>query len=113
MHYANDAKLIFGWLKKPALEVRVKDIDGYIQHSQGSGHKVSTINRQLATLRVFYDWLSFELDTPVTHPVIPRRHFIFRAVLYEGWPCVALAPHLLRFGVPYGKRGKDGRADGG
>jgi site-specific recombinase XerD len=76
LHYANDAKLIFGWLKKPALEVRVKDIDGYIQHSQGSGHSIATINRRLATLRVFYDWLSFELDTLVTHPVIPRRHFI-------------------------------------
>jgi len=79
VHYASDARLFFAWLNKPALAARVSDIDAYIRHSQSLGHRAATINRRLATLRVFYDWLNFELDDaygPVAQPVIPRRHFI-------------------------------------
>lgn len=75
-HYANDAKLFFAWLKKPALATRVRDIDAYIQDRQSAGHRAATVNRRLATLRVFFDWLGFELEREVPNPVIPRRHFI-------------------------------------
>jgi site-specific recombinase XerD len=79
IHYASDAKLFFAWLNQPALATRVADIDAYIQHCQANGHHAATINRRLATLRVFFDWLSFELDEhrpPVPSPVVPRRHFV-------------------------------------
>ena len=75
-HYTSDTKLFLAWLNKPALDTGVKDIDAYIQHSQSQGHRAATVNRRLATLRVFFDWLGFELDRPLTNPVIPRRHFI-------------------------------------
>ena len=75
-HYTSDAKLFLAWLNKPALDTGVKDIDAYIQHSQSQGHRAATVNRRLATLRVFFDWLGFELDRTLPNPVIPRRHFI-------------------------------------
>ena len=76
LHYASDARLFFAQITKPALDVRVADIDKYVQDCLASGQKPATVNRRLATLRTFYEWLSFELDVPVKHPVIPRRHFM-------------------------------------
>jgi site-specific recombinase XerD len=76
IHYTNDLKLFFTWLGKLPAEVRVADIDAFIEHSQKAGHAMTTINRRLAALRSLYHFLAVESDTAPKNPVIPKRHFI-------------------------------------
>lgn len=78
IHYANDLSLFFAWLDKPPGEVRVADVDAFIEHSQKEGHALATINRRLAAIRSFYHFLSIEADGAPKNPVIPKRHFIPR-----------------------------------
>lgn len=76
IHYGNDLKLFFAWLGKPPDEVKVKDIDAFIEHSLAQGHAVTTINRRLAALRSFYHFLMVDSEAAPKNPVIPKRHFI-------------------------------------
>jgi site-specific recombinase XerD len=75
-HYGNDLELIFNWLHKPPDEVRVMDIDNFIEHCQREGLALTTINRRLAALRSFYHFLIVESENAIKNPVIPKRHFI-------------------------------------
>lgn len=75
-HYVNDLELFFTWLQKSPNEVRVLDVDCFIEHCQQEGYALNTINRRLAALRSFYAFLSMESDQPFKNPVIPKRHFI-------------------------------------
>jgi hypothetical protein len=38
IHYASDLELFFAWLTKPPSDVKVQDIDAFIEHSQALGH---------------------------------------------------------------------------
>ncbi len=76
IHYTNDLELFFGWLSKPITEVTVRDVDAFIEHSQTSGHAIATINRRLATLRSFYQFLAMMNEDAPKNPVRPKRHFI-------------------------------------
>lgn len=76
IHYASDLRLFFAWLGKPPDEVRVADIDAFIEHSQRLGHAMTTINRHLAALRSFYHFLAVESENAPRNPVLPKRHFI-------------------------------------
>lgn len=76
IHYGNDLELFFSWLGKNPNEVTVQDIDAYIEHSQNQGHSYATVNRRLAALRSFFNFLSVESDNPSHNPVVPKRHFI-------------------------------------
>ena len=76
LHYASDARLFRAQVARPAHEVRVRDVDKYVQDRLASGQKPATVNRRLATLRTFYEWLSFERDMPLKPPVVPRHHFM-------------------------------------
>ena len=75
-HYGNDLELFFAWLDKPCMEVKVHDIDAFIEHSQAQGHAIAMINRRLAALRSFYSFLSVENEDAPRNPELPRRHFI-------------------------------------
>jgi len=75
-HYGNDLELFFAWMDKPPKDVKLQDIDAFIEHSQAQGHAIATVNRRLAALRSFYYFLSLESDDAPRNPVIPRRHFI-------------------------------------
>lgn len=76
IHYTNHLKLFFAWLGKLPIEVRVADIDAFIEHSQKEGNDMTTINRRLAALRSLYHFLAVESDNAPRNPVIPKRHFI-------------------------------------
>jgi len=76
IHYTDDLQLFFAWLDKPPGQVKVADVDRFIDHEHSQGHALTTINRRLAALRSFYHFLAIELDEPPKNPVIPRRHFI-------------------------------------
>jgi len=76
IHYASDLELFFGWLAKPVGEVKVQDVDAFIEHSQELGHAIATINRRVAALCSFYRFLAMMYETAPANPVRPRRHFI-------------------------------------
>jgi site-specific recombinase XerD len=75
-HYGNDLDLFFAWLQKAPHEVRVIDVDRFIEHYQQEGYALNTINRRLAALRSFYAFINMESDQPFKNPVIPKRHFV-------------------------------------
>ncbi len=75
-HYGNDLELFFTWLQKIPDEVRVMDVDRFIEHCQQEGLAPTTINRRLAALRSFYHFLNMESDQAPKNPVIPKRHFV-------------------------------------
>lgn len=78
VHYGSDLKLFFAWLQKPCKEVKVQDIDAFIEHCQKEGHAIGTINRRLCALRSFYKFLVVQDESAIRNPVILKRHFIRR-----------------------------------
>jgi len=83
IHYTNDLKLFFAWAGKPPTAITLHDVDAYIptgglcsDHCRQLGHAMTTVNRRLAALRMFYHFLHTETDAAPPNPVLPRRHFI-------------------------------------
>jgi integrase/recombinase XerD len=76
LHYCSDLCLFFAWLDKSPSQVTVRDVDRFIEHCQQQGHTIATVNRRLAALRSFYQFLQFEGDDAPPNPVITQRHFI-------------------------------------
>jgi site-specific recombinase XerD len=76
IHYGNDLELFFTWLGRSPAEVRVQDVDAFIEHCQQESHAFATINRRLAALRSFYQFLSIESEESPRNPVLPKRHYI-------------------------------------
>lgn len=76
IHYTSDLALFFAWLHKLPDEVKVQDVDRFIERCQQEGYALATINRRLAALRSFYHFLAVEAENAPRNPVIPRRHFI-------------------------------------
>ncbi len=78
LHYGSDLKLFFAWVEKPYMDVKVQDIDAFIEHCQKKGHAIGTVNRRLCALRTFYQFLFVQDEHAPGNPVIPKRHFIRR-----------------------------------
>ena len=76
LHYTSDLHFFFTWANKPPNEITVRDVDAYIEHSRAQGHRIATVNRRLASLRAFYDYLDLHHADAPPNPVIPKRHFI-------------------------------------
>lgn len=76
IHYTNDLLLFFQWANKAPAQITVGEIDQYIEHCQALGHAIATINRRLAALRSFYNFLDLTGAERVANPVLPKRHFI-------------------------------------
>ena len=76
VHYGSDLKLFFAWIGKLCMDVKVQDIDAYIEHCQKEGHTIGTVNRRLCALRSFYQFLYLHDENAIGNPVIPKRHFI-------------------------------------
>ena len=75
-HYTNDLELFFAWATKTPAAITLRDVDAYVEHCQELGHAVATVNRRLAALSSFYQFLALEADDAPPNPVVPRRHFI-------------------------------------
>jgi site-specific recombinase XerD len=75
-HYPNDLKLIRAWLDKPIVQMTMRDVDDYIEHALGVGHKPNTVKRRLAALTSYFTFLDLMLPDPPRCPVLPKRHTI-------------------------------------
>lgn len=80
VHYSSDLRIFFTWLDKLLKDVTASDVDRFIAHCSSLGHAVSTINRRLAAIRSFFEFLAFDSEVPPKNPVIPRRHYIRQGV---------------------------------
>ncbi len=76
IHYINDLEQFFAWLHKSPDEVNVQDIDAFIERCQNQEYAIATINRRLASLRSFYQFLAMMSDHAPANPVRPKRHLI-------------------------------------
>lgn len=76
LHYSNDLKLFFAWSGLPVEAITPGTIDRYITHCQSEGHAVATINRRLASLSRFYNYLALMRDDAPANPVLYRRRSI-------------------------------------
>lgn len=75
-HYLSDLGIFVRHIgNKPPIEVKAQDIDRFVDRQVEQGLRPTTINRRLATLRTFFEFLSAEkADKPWPNPVIWRRH---------------------------------------
>jgi site-specific recombinase XerD len=82
-HYLNDLEMFIQQVgAKPASHVTVADIDHFVTQQVDKGLRPATINRRVATLHTFFEYLaSEEPDQPWPNPVQWRRHGVKQAQL--------------------------------
>jgi site-specific recombinase XerD len=74
--YGYDLKQVAAFFGDPSIStITFQDIDRLIQHLVSRGSKPTTINRHLASLVSFFNFLSDE-DPSIVCPVLPKRHFV-------------------------------------
>lgn len=75
-HYVSDMRIFVQHVgDKPPIEVSVKDVDSFMDQQAAQGLSPATMNRRLAALRTFFEFLaSEEPDRPWPNPVNWRRH---------------------------------------
>jgi site-specific recombinase XerD len=75
-HYMSDMRIFAQHItNKRPIEVSVQDIDDFVEQQVKQGLRPTTVNRRLATLRTFFEFLaSAEPDRPWPNPVLWRRH---------------------------------------
>ena len=76
VHYASDLELFFAWAERPPGAITWREVDAFIEHCQAAGHAVASINRRLAALSSFFDFLGFEDSAAPANPVVPKRHYL-------------------------------------
>jgi len=61
-HYINDLQHFQKVIDKPPRAVTHQDVDAFIDHQLAQGHKATTINRRLAALQHFFEFLADQAD---------------------------------------------------
>jgi site-specific recombinase XerD len=75
-HYLSDLRIFVRHIgPKSPIEVKVQDIDSFVDHQVKRGLSPATVNRRLSTLHTFFEFLASEdPDHSWPNPVIWRRH---------------------------------------
>jgi integrase/recombinase XerC len=74
-HYISDLQLFQRLVDKPPREVTRLDVDRFIEHQLARGLSAATVNRRLASLHHFFEYLADESeDDTWANPVVWRRH---------------------------------------
>jgi len=75
-HYVSDMRIFIRHVgDKPPTDVSMKDIDSFMDQQAAQGLSPATMNRRLATLRTFFEFLASEdPDRSWPNPVNWRRH---------------------------------------
>jgi len=73
-HYISDLQIFRSFVDKPAREVTRLDVDSFVEDQLGQGHSATTVNRRLACLHHFFEFLADEADDDAwANPVVWRR----------------------------------------
>ncbi len=75
-HYLSDLQIFLHTIgRKPPQEITPLDIDRFVESQITAGLKATTINRRLASLHTFFEYLAGEdLTQEWSNPIIWRRH---------------------------------------
>lgn len=76
IHYLSDVRLFYGCIGvKAPQEVTAHDIERFVDAQRAQGLAARTINRRLAALHTYFEFLAGETpDQPWPNPVLWRRH---------------------------------------
>lgn len=80
LHYAGDVRIFFERIGKPLEAVTLLDVDRFIDLCLADDHKPTSINRRLAAVQTFFNFLEMVMDDPPKNPVLPYRHYLRRGV---------------------------------
>lgn len=73
--YLSDLRQFNAYCQKPWQEVRMNDIDDFVDQQRARGLKAATVNRRVAALKTFFDFLAEETgDLSWPNPVRYKRH---------------------------------------
>jgi site-specific recombinase XerD len=73
--YVSDVKQFMGCTEKELRAVRMHDIDAFVDQQRKQGLKMTTVNRRVAALKTFFDFLAEESDDAQwVNPVRYKRH---------------------------------------
>lgn len=73
--YLSDMRQFMSLCSKPWREVTMHDIDAFVDHQRQRGLKPTTVNRRVASLKTFFDFLAEECgDLSWPNPVRFKRH---------------------------------------
>ena len=77
-HYMSDLEIFSTFVgEQPLRAIRSKSIDEFVQHQSEQGLKATTINRRLAAISAFFEYLiSEEEDDSRQNPVSWKRHSV-------------------------------------
>lgn len=74
-HYINDLELFRRIVDRPLREVTRLDIDRFVEEQLGRRLSATTVNRRLASLHHFFEFLATEAEDDIwANPVVWRRH---------------------------------------
>jgi site-specific recombinase XerD len=74
-HYVHDLRLFSQLIDKPPRAVSREDVDRFVEDQLGRGLAARTVNRRLATLHAFFEYLAEEdAEEEWPNPVIWKRH---------------------------------------
>jgi site-specific recombinase XerD len=74
-HYISDLQLFSRFAQKLPQEVARQDIDRFVEDQLAQGHAATTINRRLASLHHFFEFVAEEAGVDTwPNPVVWRRH---------------------------------------
>jgi site-specific recombinase XerD len=74
--YQCDLSLFMGVMgERNVDEIRVRDLDEFVNHQTSRGFKPSTVNRRLAAVASFYAFL-IRGGRQLNSPVLPKRHYL-------------------------------------
>jgi len=78
--YLSDIRQFVAFRDKPWREVTMQDMDAFVDNQRQKGLKASTVNRRVAALKTFFDFMAEESeDLDWSNPVRFKRHGIRRS----------------------------------
>ncbi len=73
--YVSDVRQFLGFSQKELRAVTMHDIDAFVDQQRSQGLKMSTVNRRVAALKTYFDFLAEESEDPHwANPVRFKRH---------------------------------------
>jgi len=81
-HYVSDVRIFLKGFPGPVLTVTAVDIDSFVEGQRAQQRAATTINRRVAALKTFFDFVGQELGEPERENPVSRRRHAARAPKY-------------------------------
>jgi len=78
-HYVSDVRIFLKGAAGPVLTVTATHIDHFLEEQRAQQRAVTTVNRRLAALRTFFDFVGQELGQPERENLVSWRRHAMRA----------------------------------